>query len=339
MLENISYKLQNQQEIRVTFLGGSITVGVGSSDWEKTSWRALVTQWLRKTYSQSNIEVFNEAVSGKGSTLGVCKVAGGLLERQKPDLLFLEYAINDRHECRPYSVSECNMESMIRMVRKRLPYTDIVLVYTSDDIRNGTPYDAILAFETVAKHYGVPSVDVGQELVRQEGNCAFENSGKYLSDNVHPNDAGHAHYASYVIEFLKKTFAFRSDGMQPYPLPEPLCDGLYTTGQRMAEKEFFAVASEISRLHNKGREECGFLLPPGEKLVFRFQGRVAELSWKAPADALLTVTINGSSRQMEGVPWGSYPALFEDSHDVTQNVQLENSGKVDLTLYEMTTAG
>lgn len=78
---------------------------------------------------------------------------------------------------------------------------------------------------------------------------------------------------------------------------------------------------------------------PGEKLVFRFQGRVAELSWKAPADALLTVTINGSNRQMEGVPWGSYPALFEDSHDEMQNVQLENSGKVDLTLYEMTIAG
>ena len=339
MLENINYKLRNQQEIRVTFLGGSITVGVGSSDWGKTSWRALVTQWLRKTYSQSNIEVFNEAVSGKGSTLGVCKVAGGLLERQKPDLLFLEYAINDRHECRPYSVSECNMESVVRMIRKKLPYADIVLVYTSDDIRNGSPYDAILAFETVAKHYGVPSVDVGRELVQQEGDNAFENGGKYLSDNVHPNDAGHAHYASYVIEFLKKSLCHTSDGIQPYPLPKPLCDGLYTTGQRMAEKEFFAVASDTSRLHNKEREEHGFLLPPGEKLAFRFQGRVAELSWKAPTDALLTVTVNGNSRQMKGVPWGTYPALFEDSHDKMQNVQLENSGKADLILYEMTTAG
>lgn len=330
-LNNTQYRLTVDCELTVGFLGGSITVGVGASDAEKTSWRALTVQWLREQYPQAAIRDFSLAVSGRGSAVGVCQVGGGLPQRERPDLLFLEFAINDRHECRPYSVSERNMESLVRMLRQENPYTDIVLVYTSDGRNCGNDFDAIRAFDSVAERYGLPRVNVGRKLALQEGPEAFQKGGRFLADNVHPNDAGHRRYATFVTEYLQTLLdGAAPTARQPHTLPAPGRNDLYTKGHRLSAAELAADLPEANR------REDGVLLSPHRSIVAALRGEQLALHWQAPWGLSLEVSLDGQEPQrIDGVPYGTYHVLYEALSRQTHRLQLTNCGDSDCLIYEL----
>src|SRR5262245_58940618 len=48
-------KLRAGAPVTIAYMGGAITAGAGASSPEKTSYRALVTDWLRKRYPKSEI--------------------------------------------------------------------------------------------------------------------------------------------------------------------------------------------------------------------------------------------------------------------------------------------
>src|SRR5438128_9003460 len=86
-------KLRAGKPVTVAYLGGSITSGAGASDLAKTSYRALVTQWLRNRYPPARINEINAAVGGTGSIYGSLRVRRDVIA-YKPDLVFIEFAIN-----------------------------------------------------------------------------------------------------------------------------------------------------------------------------------------------------------------------------------------------------
>ena len=59
---NVLAKLRGGQPVTIAYFGGSITAGGASSDAEKTSYRALVTQWFRN-FSELERSVKKAAVS------------------------------------------------------------------------------------------------------------------------------------------------------------------------------------------------------------------------------------------------------------------------------------
>lgn len=330
-LDNTQYCLTVDRTLTVGFLGGSITVGVGASDAERTSWRALTVQWLHEQYPQATIRDFSLAVSGRGSAVGVSQVGGGLLRRERPDLLFLEFAINDRHECRPYSVSERNMESLVRMLWQENPYTDIVLVYTSDDRNCGNDFDAIRAFGSVAERYGLPQMNVGRKLALQEGSEAFQKGGRFLADNVHPTDAGHRWYATFVTEYLQMLLdGAAPTARQPHNLPAPGRDDLYTKGHRLSAAELAVDLPETSR------REDGVLLPPHQSIVVTLRGEQLVLHWQAPWELSLEVSLDGQEpKQIDGVPYGTYHVLYEKLPARTHCLQITNCGDSECLIHEL----
>ena len=134
------------------------------------------------------------AIGATGSLHGACRVQHQLLQPYNPDLVFVEFSINDRYQGYTQDQSERYMESLVRMVREHNLYADIVLVYVTDSGQKTSDTDAIYAFNTVATRYHLPVLDVGKALYTREADAA-----SCFKDGVHK---GYACYARYVQEFL-----------------------------------------------------------------------------------------------------------------------------------------
>src|SRR5580698_5367485 len=85
-LPNVLAKLKAGQEVRVGYLGGSITAAPG--------WRVKSLKWLQEQYPAAKLSEINAAIGGTGSDLGVFRAQHDVLQF-KPDLLFVEFAVND----------------------------------------------------------------------------------------------------------------------------------------------------------------------------------------------------------------------------------------------------
>ena len=77
-LNNTLYKIQKDKALTVGFFGGSVTVGIGASNQEGSSWRALTRDWLKSTFRKATITEVNASVGNAGSVFGVYFLLSGI---------------------------------------------------------------------------------------------------------------------------------------------------------------------------------------------------------------------------------------------------------------------
>lgn len=290
-------------EFRVAYLGGSITAADG--------WRPLTTAFLRELLSQATIMEIAAGVPGTGSDLGVCRLGADVLSH-KPDLLFVEFAVNDAGT--PPADIERTMEGIVRQTWRANPATDICFVYTvstpgwADVLERRYPASA-RAMENVAARYGIPTVQLGFEVARRvdAGEMIFKGTAQdgdhaFSLDGVHPTPAGHRAYADVlrrVLPELVKETAVRSS------LPPPLhADNWERAEQRVLSPEMFRgewTPVPFDDPNLRGATKA--LLPPtwradkaGAAIEFEFTGtRLGLLGIAAPDSGGFTVTVDGNA--------------------------------------------
>lgn len=218
LLSNTYYKLTKEHELNVAYFGGSITAGYGASS-DTTCWRGLTNAYLKERFPDAKINAFNAAIGGTGTAYGIHRVVRDLRlesETERPDLVFIEFGVNDRLDGLDKATAKANMEYIIRTIYEYNPNADIVVVLTTAmDLYNWYSNDhwpQAKAHDEIASEYGLPFVKVGpmlwdymnQEIKNQEIASDKQNDFRkiYLPDGVHPSDAGYAKYAEYMREFL-----------------------------------------------------------------------------------------------------------------------------------------
>ena len=208
-LPNVFYKINTQRQIRIGYIGGSITEA-------KDGWRDLTFSWFRLNFPKTAFYQVNATIGGTGSDLGVFRMEHDVFTG-KPDLLFVEFAVNDDGFTRENVLR--SMEGLIRKTWAAFPNTDICLVYTTaekfcPDLVNGKPHPASEAMEELAGHYGIPSIHVGMEIARLYAQRKLvlsadpsenEHTIVFTKDRTHPlSESGHPLYASVVVKYLDK---------------------------------------------------------------------------------------------------------------------------------------
>ena len=117
-------KLTKGENIKIAALGTSLTGGT----WR---WLDVMKEWLETDYS-GQITYFNEGVGASASSYppencGLEKVK--IVAGYKPDVVFIEFAINDAYK--PYNISveesRKNLESMINALKEADPEVEIIL--------------------------------------------------------------------------------------------------------------------------------------------------------------------------------------------------------------------
>jgi lysophospholipase L1-like esterase len=207
-------------ELRVAYLGGSITAADG--------WRGLTTENLRKLFPRLTVVEIAAGLPGTGSDLGVCRLETDVL-RHRPDLLFVEFAVNDA--ATPPERIGRTLEGIVRQALHADPGLDLWFVYTFStpglpDLQAGRFPPAAEAMETVAAHYGIPSLHLGVEVARRiaAGTFVFRASADaaapaFSLDGVHPTPAGHRIYAEVVARSLPALLAAAAPRAPALPPP------------------------------------------------------------------------------------------------------------------------
>lgn len=215
-------KVRAGKTISVAYLGGSISQGVGASDPNKTSYRALVNTWLRNRYPKVRFNELNAAVGGTGSIYGAIRARRDVVE-YKPDLVFIEFAGSDSGETE--EAVKKSIEGIVRQLLAVSQPPEIVLLYTTNASRNA----CIAWHEAIASFYHLPALNL-QELVWKQLEANHTSFATLSKDGVNPNDEGHKLYANYITDYLAEQEKLPA-ALPIKVLPMPLLSDEMTYGE------------------------------------------------------------------------------------------------------------
>lgn len=289
-LPNFYSKLRQGGDVRIGYLGGSITAQDG--------WRPKSLALFKEQFPKAHITEINAAIGGTGSDLGVFRLHHDVLEHH-PDLLFVEFAVNDGGAA-PMDIYR-QMEGIVRQTWKFDPNIDICFVYTLvkeylKPLQEGHFPRAASAMEIVADHYAISSIHMGVEVARLEKDgklvftgakprtdaekAALEGKVLFSPDSVHPyEDTGHALYlqaiarSMHIIDGLGKP--------APHVLGKPLLPDNLESAQMLPldRAQLSAGWAKLDPATNHLARDFGQRLSPlwkaskpGETITVKFRG-------------------------------------------------------------------
>ena len=289
-LPNFFAKLERGETVRIGYLGGSITAQEG--------WRPKSLKWFQQQYPKAAISEINAAIGGTGSDLGVFRVRHDVLDF-KPDLLFVEFAVNDGGAS-PEQIYRC-MEGIVRQTWRDNPAADICYVYTIagnmlDTLKKEELPRSYTAMETIAAHYGIPSINMGLPVARLERDGKLIFKGKkpktdeekaalgdkilFSDDGVHPfPETGHQVY----LEAIARGMALIKPAgrVAPHPLSAPFTADNWEQAKLvpLSQAKLSAGWTQLDFATNKFAKGYSKRLPelwkanqPGETIQFKFRG-------------------------------------------------------------------
>ena len=251
-LGHLKHKIEGGEVCRIAFLGGSITENASGHS-------AMVPARLKSMFPKVEFAATNAGWGSTCSTSGAFRLESQLFAGHEPDLLVVEFAVNDDQDA-GHAWRECvrGMEGVVRRVRRDHPECDIVMVHFVNpsmlaSLQRGEVPVPIAAHEAVAERYGVTSVNVAAEVAAASAaqRYAWKDYG-----GTHPGHFGYEVASNMIVAAIRAGMA-KADGTPPPGLPEPLDIGSYDRGEFVAPDT--AKQSGAWKLGKVGRE----LLPLG----------------------------------------------------------------------------
>ncbi|HEY4109114.1 SGNH/GDSL hydrolase family protein [Puia sp.] len=207
-LRDIKLQLQKKwpanRTINLVFHGHSVPAGYGRTPEVHTfdAYPYLVGQELKKQYPYAVINIIVTAIGGENSEQGAKRFKKDVLIH-KPDVLFIDYALNDRKI--GLRRSKSNMEKMIRAALRR--HIKVILLTPSADeqVNLLQPGNELEGFATqirqLAQQYGTGLADSYtrfKQIEERNGNIH-----EYMAQSNHPNRKGHALIAEEIMKYFR----------------------------------------------------------------------------------------------------------------------------------------
>ena len=188
-------KLSKNEPLRIVAFGDSLTQG-----WmTRKGYVDFLHDMLVERY-HNNIEMINRGIPGNTSDDGLERLRRDVLDRA-PDLVLLQFALNDAYMGSSPGRLKKNLKSMI--VRIRLDTTAEILLLTSSSIYNQTEdkvadtfYDAITS---LAEEEKLPVAEVHSYWKRKISQ-GIDHGMLVQGDMVHPTVEGYRLMAEAVME-------------------------------------------------------------------------------------------------------------------------------------------
>lgn len=293
-LANTYYCLTQEKQLNVVYIGGSITVGTGGT---KGGWRAATAEWLADTYPEATVNATNVAIGGTSSMWGLFRTQRDVVGAN-PDLVFIEYAVNDSFFGLSESQSAAFMDAMVRKINTECPAADIVLVFTTNKGHLGKDTDNLVAHRNVAEYYGIPYIDVGKALIAE-----IEATGRdweyYVADYSHPNNLGYQIYSDTIIDTISAMLT--AAGNTTAKTEHKISETPYTTNTPQNVITMFADEIEHDdkwRFDNSADADMRYdtaliAREEGAKITIKFEGCMVGYVGYVKKNAAVKVTIDG----------------------------------------------
>lgn len=278
-------KLRAGKPVTVAYFGGSITAGAGASDANKTSYRALVTNWLRRQYPQAQITELNAGASGTGSAYASIRARRDVITN-KPDLVFFELTPSDANHSE--DAVKRSLEGVIRQFLNGPQPPEIVMLYPATPTRDAR----IEWHETIAQYYGIPAINLQDLMQTASGPAAKSVFGK---DGICPLDEGHKLYAGFITAFLAEQAK-----LKPSPLAKVFPPALVSDEMTYGEMKPFAevkhgVEWRTEPINDRALPAALLISDKaGAQLEITFEGTAVGFSYRlGPDGGMLECLIDG----------------------------------------------
>lgn len=194
----------NNRTINLVFHGHSVPAGYFNTPNVKTfeSYPYQLLKQLKVLYPYAVINIINTSIGGENSVSGELRFEPDVLIH-KPDVLFIDYALNDR------SVGlETSKEAWEKMIVKALARGIKIILFTPSPDQSENIMDPNAALEKYAQQIKNLSgkLDVGlvdsYEMFKQLA-VSGDTLSNYMAQSNHPNEKGHLLIANEIIKYFK----------------------------------------------------------------------------------------------------------------------------------------
>ena len=287
-LAAVMAKARRGEEICVAAIGGSITAGGLQTKDPKNRYVARVTAWFTQTFPQAKVRFVNAGIGGTNSLYGAMRVRRDVLSKQ-PDLVIVEYAVNDNH---PVPMFWSTYEGVVRQILREPQQPAVVQLFFMQ--RKGE--NAQETQHMLGRHYDLPMVSFRDAWWPEiyAGRVQWETM---YADVVHPNDTGHILASELLIALLQRVKDQPAPAAIGTTLPAPMISDLFVDCR-------YAQYADLQPKANSGwtRTTDGHRWESpatGGTIEFGFEGELLFLGYEidAAAEPLATYRIDGGSPQ------------------------------------------
>lgn len=152
-LANTCKKLDTISEFNIAYIGGSATKDAGS-------WREEVGTWFINNYPNVVINNIDKSLKNTGTTFGALRVGRDIISKT-PNLVFIEYALDDYLQGISAETSARQFETIVREIKSAYPSCDIVALIASNSDLGDKPYPQASAQEEICEKYDISSINIG----------------------------------------------------------------------------------------------------------------------------------------------------------------------------------
>lgn len=251
--ENGNYLSDEGGELRIAFIGGSITAGdsdfVGTGLSENSIWVNRVSSYFKEQFPNKAIKTYNAGLGGTDSSYGAIRFNNHVMQ-YAPDIVFVEFTVNDGGNPSDKSYQQRYVEQMIRMCKKARKEPVFIYVHVQRPIDETDSFydDHLQCIEwknELTAHYGIKTIDLQEAFEddfqnNADGNTTFMSYiSKYFNSNgvnsydVHPKIEGHKLMADSIID------AIESDKKGTFKKIEDA--GIFSVGFTEPEYNFITV--------------------------------------------------------------------------------------------------
>ena len=216
-IQNVFRRAGRGEPVTLGFLGGSITQGSLASHQDRC-YASLVADWWCRQYPQ--IRFINAGIGGTTSQFGAARVQEDLLQ-YKPDMVFLEFSVNDETT----AFFRETYEGLVRQILRS--GAALMLIH---NVR----YDNMVSAEDIhldiGRHYSLPCVSMRSTIYPLVASGVLPNR-EITPDDLHPNDKGHELVAAVITAFLAQIQKLEPE-QAATRMPAPLTANAYETSIR-----------------------------------------------------------------------------------------------------------
>ncbi len=239
-MKKVMEKAEKGEDVTLAYIGGSITQGYNAGTTE--IFAKLSTDYFRETYATTGkVNYVNAGLSGTPSLLGLIRSDRDIFEA-KPDVVFIEFAVNDAQD----NMSISAFESLVRKALEQEQEPAVVLLFSMTE----DGYTCQNTMQLIGMNYELPMISVPNAL-KPEFEAGRMKWADWADDGSHPNKDGQKLYSEFIIRYFDKVDT--EELSAPYVLREKMVNLDYTT-MKMVDKDTVQVL-ELGSFHEENGHE------------------------------------------------------------------------------------
>lgn len=322
-LNRVFEKAQAGEDVTIAYVGGSITEGYEAGARSPECFASLTAAAFQTDYcSGGTVTCQNDGFSGTSSVVG-CLRAESVVLPSEPDIIFIEYAVNDGQD----ALYQTSYESLVRTCLEAPNEPAVILLFTY--MENGhTCQDQQQA---IGEYYDLGMISVRDAVLPLLESGSMEWS-EYGSDDTHPSVDGHKIIADMTANYFAAAKNQKPD--QNYEIPaESMRENLFRNGSFCDSSNVpHTIGSWEIGTHNNTFKE-GFVHPQdggNEPLTMDVTGRALFLVYKKYSDptwGLAEIYVND---ELSGIVSANVPNSYGEpavelikEYDTAQEMHVE----------------